>query len=127
ELQPDRDLAKAPLFQLMFALNPPLRDVPIWGDLRLSLISTEASTTEFDVGVYLTEYPDGIRGTVEYSTDLFEADTIDRMMRQYQALLLAALTEPDRSVDTLSFLTPDERARRTPAALQRAPGELVDD
>ncbi|HMC07779.1 MAG TPA: amino acid adenylation domain-containing protein, partial [Actinomycetota bacterium] len=45
----------------------------------------------------------------EYSTDLFEAATIDRMAGHLQTLLEGAVEEPGRRISELPLLTPAER------------------
>src|SRR6185312_421997 len=51
-------------------------------------------------------------GSMEYNTDLFEAGTIERMLRHYELLLEAMVAAPDEALSELEFLTSDERQRQ---------------
>src|SRR5207249_2774727 len=53
----------------------------------------------------------GAQATVEYSTDLFEAETIERLLGHYQTLLEGAVADPARPVDDLPLLLAAERER----------------
>jgi amino acid adenylation domain-containing protein len=97
ELQPERDLAHAPLFQVMFVLqNAPQQALRLEG-VELSVLEVESATTRFDLVFNLTETPDGIGGEVSYNTGLFDAATIGRMVEHFHNLLESAaarLREP---------------------------------
>src|SRR6218665_2677181 len=80
ELKPERDQSRSPLFQVMFALpNPPMPEL-VMGPLRLSPMEVEFKTAKFDLSLALTETPEGLRGVLEYNTDLFVRGTAERMM-----------------------------------------------
>jgi amino acid adenylation domain-containing protein/non-ribosomal peptide synthase protein (TIGR01720 family) len=111
DLQPDRDPARNPLFQVMFALqNMPLTRLELPG-LTLSRLDTEEATTTFDLSVALRETADGLSGWCEYDTDLFDAATIRRMMGHFERLLTEAVADPGRRVDDLPLLTDRETER----------------
>ena len=54
------------------------------------------ATAQFDLNLTLAESPEGLRGTLEYSTDLFETSTVGRMASHLRTLLEAVVAEPDR-------------------------------
>jgi amino acid adenylation domain-containing protein/FkbM family methyltransferase len=109
ELAPARDMSRSPVFQVMFALQnmpvPPL-DLP---GLAVEPIDVPSATSRFDLSLILLESEAGLRGSVEYSTDLFEASTIRRMVRHLELLLAEAVRDPERPVSTLSLVDPAER------------------
>ncbi len=72
ELQPERDLSRSPLFQVLFALqNAPYGTVALHGtESRFIAISTD--TAKFDLNVSLHESDGCLLGTLEYNTDLFD-------------------------------------------------------
>ena len=108
ELQPERNLSHTPLFQVGFALqNTPLnaQELP---DLRLEPLALDAGSAKYDITLTLTEGESGIVGSAEYNTDLFDASTIERMMRHYVRLLEGAAADPERPVFHLPMLTPEE-------------------
>src|SRR5262249_5589705 len=47
----------------------------------------------------------------EYATDLFDADTVDRLVGQYRTLLTQALADPDRAIGRFDLLSPAETAQ----------------
>src|SRR5208337_3724554 len=65
----------------------------------------------FDLSVDLSETAGAISCKVDYSTDLFEAGTVDRMLGHYRALLEGAVADPDRPVSELPLLDEAERQR----------------
>jgi amino acid adenylation domain-containing protein len=109
ELQPQRDLAHNPIFQVMFAFQNesfPSLDLP---GLRSKLVETDGGITKFDLTFSLIDKEHGIAGHIEYSTDLFNCDTIERMARNFQTLLDGIVANPDQSIATLPIMTEQER------------------
>ena len=100
-LQPNRDLAASPLFQVMFVLqNAPLPSLDLPG-LSLVPIDAHSGTSKFDLTLMFEETATGLRGSVEYNTDLFDASTIERMFGHFERLLRAMVAEPDsRALET---------------------------
>ena len=108
-LQPERDLSHNPLFQVKFRLeNAPQKAVSLPG-LTLKPLPQNYSTAKLDLSVDLYETPDGIVGGFEYNCDLFEADTIHRMVAHFQTLLEGIATSPHQRIAELPLLTPTEK------------------
>ena len=112
EIQPQRSLSHNPLFGVMFqvqneayqlqnALNPEL-GIP---DLNLEQIWKESGTTKFDMTWHLVERDEGLLTVVEYSTDLFNPDTISRMLGHFQVLLKGIIENPNQRLSELPILT----------------------
>ena len=95
ELHPERDLSRPPLFQVMFALqNVPL-SVPSMAGLTLTSLDLEGGVAMFDLSLFMQETPRGLRGRLEYNTDLFEAATVVRLAEHFQTLLTGAIARPE--------------------------------
>jgi len=109
ELHPQRNLAQNPLFQVLFTFEPPL--APLNVPWTLSQLDVDVGTAKFDLSIELDARAEGLIGRFEYSTDLFEADTITRLMGHFATLLAAAVADPDRPLSSLPMLTEDERHR----------------
>ncbi|HET7392425.1 MAG TPA: amino acid adenylation domain-containing protein, partial [Candidatus Binatia bacterium] len=109
ELQPQRDLARSPIFQVMFAFQNTSVPALDLGELRSEAVEIDGGMTKFDLTVSLTDKENGLAGHIEYSTDLFNPDTIERMTRHFQALLEGIVADPDQSIATLSIMTEPER------------------
>jgi non-ribosomal peptide synthetase component F len=109
ELQPGRELTQNPLFQVVFALqNAPLDRLELPG-LTLSPLKLDLEVTRFDLECHLWERPEGLRGLLIYSTDLFEEETIERMGGHFQTLLAGIAADPDCAIAALPLLTEEER------------------
>ncbi len=108
-LQPDRDLGRTPLFQAWFALqNAPRSSFQLPG-LALKSLDVHNGTSKFDLGVFMVEKPEGLSCMVEYSTDLFDASTIQRFLEHFRVLLESIATNPDRRIAELPMLSMQER------------------
>jgi fengycin family lipopeptide synthetase B len=109
ELQPQRNLNQNPLFQVAFSLqNAPRQELTL-PHLNVQLLRIGAGRAKFDLTLTLHEMKDGLEGSFEYSTDLFDAARIERMMGHYQELLSEVTAHPEKPVPQLSFLTTAER------------------
>ncbi len=112
ELQPERNLSHNPLFQVVFALQntgAAGRGPMTMAGLQLSGLPVDRGLAKIDLTLETFDLGEGIGGYLEYSTDLFEAATVERLARHYQTLLAAVVAEPDRAVGELPILTPAER------------------
>ena len=86
QLQPQRDLSRQPLFQVMFALqNVPQQTLELPG-LGLRAMELAEGTAKFDLFLELFVAPDSLYGAFEYATDLFERSTIERLLSSYVTL-----------------------------------------
>jgi amino acid adenylation domain-containing protein len=105
-LQPERTVWQTPFFQVALVIEPPLPTEQItWG---LSQLDIHAETAKFDITFELDERPEGIIGRVEYSTDLFDAATITRMIGHFQVLLESIVQNPHQAIADLPLLTAAE-------------------
>ena len=102
ELEPERDLSRSPLFQVMFVLqNAPRESLEMPG-LTLSLLGSGSKTAKFDLTMFVTEGRRGLLVSLEYNTDLFEAATIERMLGHFQVLLEAVVQEPEAKLGAVA-------------------------
>jgi amino acid adenylation domain-containing protein len=108
-LQPERDLSRTPLFQVFFDLqkHPSLPVEP--EGLNISVLKMDTGTEKFDISLALVETAEGLKGQFGYSTQLFDAKTIERMAGHYQVLLEGIVADPSASLADLPLLTPAER------------------
>ncbi|MEQ8997811.1 MAG: amino acid adenylation domain-containing protein [Coleofasciculus sp. B1-GNL1-01] len=109
ELQLERDLSHTPLLQVMFEFgNTPVSALELPG-LTLSLLETDSSTAKFDLTLSMRETKQGLIGSLEYNTDLFDAGTIARMLGHFQTLLASILSNSDQRLQDLQLLTEAEK------------------
>jgi amino acid adenylation domain-containing protein/FkbM family methyltransferase len=108
ELQPERDLSYSPIFQVSFALNnEPLPSLEVLG-LRIKTTGVQTETAKFDLLLEMTEEKEGLAGWIQYSTDLFDATTIERMTGHFQTLLEAIVGNPDLNVSDFPLMSSQE-------------------
>lgn len=109
ELQPTRDLSHNVLFQTMLSLdNAPTSALKLPG-LTLSRIDIDRGTALFDLLLLVEETEQGLRGVMQYNTDLFDAVTVERMLAHFRTLLQSAITAADESILKLPMLAEAER------------------
>jgi amino acid adenylation domain-containing protein/non-ribosomal peptide synthase protein (TIGR01720 family) len=109
KIQPQRDLSHTPLFQVMFVLqNAQNSEVELPG-LTLSTLESDSGTAKFDLTLNMRETEEGLVGTIEYSIDLFEPQTIQRMAGHLQMLLGGIIANPEQQLSELPLLTADEQ------------------
>ncbi|MEV4615524.1 amino acid adenylation domain-containing protein [Kitasatospora sp. NPDC049258] len=110
ELQPERDLSRNPLFQVMFELQH-AQSTPLRLDgLAVERVPSPWRTAKFDLTLSLGRRADGgLHGLFEYATALFDRATVERMAGHYLSLLRSATEQPDAPLSRLVMLTEDER------------------
>ncbi len=107
-LNPERSMSYSPVFQVMFALqNIPFGRMELPG-LMLEPISMETVTSKFDLSMFCLELESGLRVDIEYNTDLFDAQTMNRLLDHYGVLLSSIVTDAGRPVALLPLLTGEE-------------------
>ncbi|MQA24046.1 MAG: amino acid adenylation domain-containing protein [Micromonosporaceae bacterium] len=110
-LQPERDLSRNPLFQIMFEMAAE------GGEIRLPGLAVGRpcddlpwQTSKFDLTLGVVEQADGsFLGYVEYATALFDPSTVDRLISHYLRVLEQVADDPDLPLGRLDILTPAER------------------
>ncbi|MFE4108591.1 condensation domain-containing protein, partial [Almyronema epifaneia] len=109
-LNPERHLSQmVPLFQVKFDLQlAPLQPLSL-GDLTVHPLVFDNETTKFELRLNLVDSEAGLRGQVEYSTDLFERPTIARLVGHFQTLLENLVARPQQRLSELPLLTSAER------------------
>lgn len=114
-LSPERDMSRSPLFQVMLVMwNTPWSELEL-GGAKLQPLRVERGISRFDLSMTLDvgtgqgQQDQDLRGTLEYSTDLFDAGTITRMVDHYSLLLRAIISDPHAPIDSLQILSPEER------------------
>ncbi len=111
ELEPERDLSRSPLFQVMLVLHETDAEPGDLVGVNTSTFATEQRSSKFDLTLSLVQTPQGLRSTVEYSTDLFEADTIERLLGHWQTLLVGVVDNPQARIWELPLLSAEEHAQ----------------
>ena len=114
-LKVPRDPAHHPLFQAGFTFQNAPTGVARLAGVELVPIEAELTSSKFDLLLALEETPEGgLRGVIEYSTDLFVAGTIRRLAANLRTLLASAVAAPDTACSRLALVSAEERAEPVP-------------
>ncbi len=105
----ERDPSRSPLFQVMLVLqNTPESSKLKLGELVLSAEPFVTNVAKFDITLFITETPNGFMGSVDYSTDLYQADTMKRMTDHFTTLLRSVVADPQQKIGLLTMLSNEE-------------------
>ncbi|MEO7020167.1 MAG: amino acid adenylation domain-containing protein [Ktedonobacteraceae bacterium] len=107
-LQPERTLSHSPLFQVMFVLQNAAESLHLT-DLSITMLEAEGEIAKCDLTLYVLEKGHSLDVKVEYSTDLFDADTLERLLGHYQQVLASIVAEPTQRIATLPILSTAQR------------------
>ncbi len=115
-LQPERDMSRNPFFQVLYSFQgaadfqaPAGADAGApAGALDIRALELDSGTTRLDLEVYAFSGAHGLRVMINYRTDLFEADTIERMLGHFATLLEGIAAHPDCRLSELPLLGADE-------------------
>jgi len=117
-LQPDRNMSHSPLFQVMFILNEPhaqTKTNKVMGftlersGLHITPIEIDNNTAKYELTMNIDErQPDGWVCALEYNTDLFNKQTIERLMGHFIQVLKKVVDRPDFRVSELTLITDEE-------------------
>jgi amino acid adenylation domain-containing protein len=111
ELQPDRDLSRTPLFQVMLSLRKDLSTALDLPGISLTQFEADTGTSKFDLSLQIEETEDRLSGWFEYNTDLFDAGRIIRMAAHFEHLLQAIVNDPALPISVLPLVTPAEQTQ----------------
>ncbi len=109
KMQPERDLSRNPVIQVMFSLqNTPQTDSSLSG-LKIENMPLPIDIkARFDLEVNFWETTAGLEGVWVYNSDLFEATTITRMGNHFNNLVKAIIANPQAKISELSLLNLEE-------------------
>ncbi len=108
-LQLSRDMSHHPLYQAMFAFHnfafPPVS----LNDIRIENIMIDRGASQLDIWLSLWEEDDVFKGTVEYSSELFDHGTISRMIGHYLNILESMVADAHMRILNSSLLGQEEK------------------
>jgi amino acid adenylation domain-containing protein/non-ribosomal peptide synthase protein (TIGR01720 family) len=110
-LDPARNLARPPLFQVLFVQHERPEPTPTLADLQLETIESRDAGAKFDLELGVRAAADGLRWRLSYAADLFDHDTAERMLAHLETLVDAALQDPGQSIAALPLLSAAERTQ----------------
>jgi amino acid adenylation domain-containing protein len=111
QLEPERDLSRSPLFQVMFNLLDARMDRLEATGLTITPLEIETGAARFDIYLEMIPRDGTLLGSWEYNTDLFDAGTIERMAEHFERLLTGIVRTTELAVDAYDLLSGTERER----------------
>ncbi len=111
-LRPERIADRNPLFQHLFTLRP-ASTVPRFrfDGLEIDELAVWTRTSRFDLSVQVTDEVGGLGLWIEYSTELYDSDRVERLAGHLATGLSSALAAPGDGIDSLNVLPEAERVR----------------
>jgi len=135
KLQPARTLSHNPLFQVWFVLQNPEAERQEFSGLTTESLNVESAAVRHDLQLTLWETDHGLKGFFNYSTELFEPETIAQIATQFEKLLATITAQPETRLSELRALLTtvasdqlEESSRRKLKSVKRktvAGGQLV--
>ena len=109
ELDLARDMSRAPLFDVLVALQNDARLDFHLGDVRVSDFDVDFQIAKFDLTFWFVETDKGLRLDLNYNTNLFRAATVQRMAVHFGQLLASVLAKPEAPIYSHEILTAGEK------------------
>ena len=109
ELQPARLRSRRPVVQVLFQLMQFDDRPPSLAGLEVTPLASHGQAVRFDLELHLWQDATGLRGTIVYSTDLFDAATIERIARHYRTVLDSVVVDGGCRISELPLLLPAQR------------------
>jgi len=110
-LQPERDVSRAPVFQVSFIFQNIAMPSFEGSGLQLTPVPVPSTTARYDLELQVFDGP-ALTGAFEYNTDLFDAATVERMAGHLTRLLQGLVADPDAPVDAVPLLSAAEEDDR---------------
>jgi amino acid adenylation domain-containing protein/non-ribosomal peptide synthase protein (TIGR01720 family) len=109
ELHPQRDTSYSPLFQVMFVMqNIPTTALNLPG-VVLETMDITTHIAKYDLSLTVAGDEHGLGGVFEYSTDLFDRSTIERMIDHLKKILAEVISDSSQRISRIPILSEGER------------------
>jgi len=116
----NRDISRNPIFDVMMVLQnfeTPM-DVgknviqeKLLSDITVQPYNFEQGISKFDLSLLLLETPENLCFSLEYSTSLFQAETIQRFIRYFKRVVSVILENPDILISAIDIVPENEKQR----------------
>ena len=105
---PARDAAVNPLFQVMYTFQDYATAPPSYHQMEVERLPVDNGTSQFDLTLFAERAGREIRLRLEYSVDLFDENTVERLLARFTGLLESAAAAPDSRLSELAILPASE-------------------
>jgi amino acid adenylation domain-containing protein len=103
-LQPERDMSRSPLFQVIFDLQDATQQKLDLPGLEITPVKIDTGTTKYDLAVSMEDHGTHLSGYVNYNTDLFNKETIQRLLEHFERILQAVVIHPEVKISKIPLL-----------------------
>jgi acyl carrier protein len=111
ELRPNRDLGQSPLFQAMLSFGTdPVTSFEM-GGVEVEPLDVDADVSTFDVSLDMAEVEGGLQASMEYSTELFDRETVERWLESLEVLLEGIVEDAGGRIWELAVMREEEKKR----------------
>ncbi|QEH36903.1 Linear gramicidin synthase subunit D [Aquisphaera giovannonii] len=121
-IEPGRNASRSPVFQALFALQDAPRPDFASRSLSVSALESPNPAAKFDLALFAAETDRGLGLELQYSTDLFDAETAEQILDSLAVLLEGISDDPGRSIGALPIVSDADRDR----ALGTPPQPAID-
>ncbi|MGM9979550.1 MAG: amino acid adenylation domain-containing protein, partial [Clostridium sp.] len=111
DLDINRDLARNPLFDVMFILQNEEKLVLNLNGIEGSIIDCQDNISKFDISLNVIRRKDAYELSFEYCTDLFKEETISKMLNQYNLILKKIVNNPELKINDIEIITSEDKDR----------------
>jgi alpha-ketoglutarate-dependent taurine dioxygenase len=122
EVQPVRSLNQNPLFQVAFTLENAAQSAQPFPDLTVEFLEGGGTAVQFDLVLHMVDMGEGLLTALQYSTDLFDAAAIAKLLDHFEILLHAIVARPDITLEQLN-----EMLAHTDSQQKLAQGKAVEE
>lgn len=109
QVNPGRETSSAPLFQVAFSFErEPTEGLENDPDLTMQFEEVSLGISRYDLSLELTLGQNGLAGWIDYSSDLFERETVERFVEHFLIALQDVLENPDLPIGKTRLLSEKE-------------------
>jgi amino acid adenylation domain-containing protein/non-ribosomal peptide synthase protein (TIGR01720 family) len=109
ELAPERDLNRQPFFQVKFALKNAARESYSLPGIWLQPFGSDSRQAKWDFTLFAIDGKEATTLTAEYMEELYEASSVERVLRQVTIALEAMTEDMNNRIGAVELLTASER------------------
>lgn len=109
ELQPERSLSAAPIFQITFFLQNIVETASDFCGVDVEYFDMDYGVSKYDLSLILWEKMNRIIGGFSFNIKLFDKRTIQRLADQFLILLRGIVSNPNTTIKELPLITESEK------------------
>lgn len=110
QLKLPRDLSRQPIVSILFNMDNAFNNMN-FGGLQVSTRAIPRHYETFDIFINIKLLENGVAFEWIYNTDLFNQDTIQRRLREFETLLNGIVENPGQLISKLPLLPEEEKSK----------------